>query len=217
MKDHQVKKMFETIAFSYDFQNSFLSLRRDVYWRRALARCIISREEALILDMATGTAEVAIEICRHHPGAKVVGVDFSPKMLAIGKEKVSSRNLDSRIRLSLGDGRQLPVKSGCFDAATIAFGIRNIEEREFFQQVFKEDFLLVAIIASDPIRHRRAMARDRTDDSKNISDIRKRDEREVSWGIEKVISSADVVIENNNSLDNFCNQMKEFLLDLQKR
>jgi len=109
------------------------------------------------------------------------------------------------------------IKSLGSISIVIIDGARNIEEIEFFQQVFKEDFLLVAIIASDPIRHRRAMARDRTDDSKNISDIRKRDEREVSWGIEKVISSADVVIENNNSLDKFCNQMKEFLLDLQKR
>ncbi len=130
MKDSQVKKMFETIAFSYDFQNSFLSLRRDVYWRRVLAQFIEVRDEALILDMATGTAEVAIEICKHYRGAKVVGVDFSPKMVAIGQDKVKSRHLDSRINLSLGDGRQLPVKSGHFDAATIAFGIRNIEERD---------------------------------------------------------------------------------------
>ena len=130
MKDYQVKRMFETIAFSYDFQNSFLSLRRDVYWRRALAQCITERDEALILDMATGTAEVAMEICKHHPGAKVVGVDFSPKMLDIGRNKVKLRKLVSRIHLSLGDGRQLPVQSGCFDAATIAFGIRNIEERD---------------------------------------------------------------------------------------
>ncbi len=130
MKDYQVKKMFETIAFSYDFQNSFLSLRRDVYWRRVLAQFIEVRDEAFILDMATGTAEVAIEICKHHPGAKVVGVDFSPKMVAIGQEKVNSRHLDSRIHMSLGDGRQLPVKSGHFHAATIAFGIRNIEERD---------------------------------------------------------------------------------------
>lgn len=130
MKDYQIKRMFEAIAFSYDFQNSFLSLRRDVYWRRALALCIKERDEALILDMATGTAEVAVEICKHHPGARVVGVDFSPKMLAIGQRKVKSRNLLSRIHLSLGDGRRLPVQSGCFDAATIAFGIRNIEERE---------------------------------------------------------------------------------------
>ncbi len=130
MKDYQVKRMFETIAFSYDFQNSFLSLRRDVYWRRALAQCITERDEALILDMATGTAEVAIEICKHHPGAKVVGVDFSPKMLDIGHNKVKLRKLVGRIHLSLGDGRQLPVQSGCFDAATIAFGIRNIQERD---------------------------------------------------------------------------------------
>ena len=130
MKDYQVKRMFETIAFSYDFQNSFLSLRRDVYWRRALAQCISVRDQSLILDMATGTAEVAIEICKHHPGAKVVGIDFSPKMLTIGQKKVTSRNLASRIHLSLGDGRGLPVLSGCFDAATIAFGIRNIQERD---------------------------------------------------------------------------------------
>jgi demethylmenaquinone methyltransferase/2-methoxy-6-polyprenyl-1,4-benzoquinol methylase len=130
MKDYQTKRMFETIAFSYDFQNSFLSLRRDVYWRRAMANCIRVSGEARILDMATGTAEVAIEICKRHPGAKVVGVDFSPKMLAIGKKKVRAKNLDNRIHLSLGDGRKLPVKSGYFDAATIAFGIRNIEERD---------------------------------------------------------------------------------------
>jgi demethylmenaquinone methyltransferase/2-methoxy-6-polyprenyl-1,4-benzoquinol methylase len=130
MKDFQVKRMFETIAFSYDFQNSFLSLRRDSYWRRAMAQWLQLGDEALVLDMATGTAEVAVEICNHHPGARVVGVDFSPKMLDIGQKKVKTKNLDSRIHLSLGDGRQLPVQSGCFDAATIAFGIRNIEQRD---------------------------------------------------------------------------------------
>jgi demethylmenaquinone methyltransferase/2-methoxy-6-polyprenyl-1,4-benzoquinol methylase len=130
MKDYQVKRMFETIAFSYDLQNSFLSLRRDSYWRRAMAQCLKFPGEALVLDMATGTAEVAVEICKYHPQAKVVGVDFSPKMLKMGRRKVRSRRLDNRIHLSLGDGRQLPVKDGYFDAATIAFGIRNIEERE---------------------------------------------------------------------------------------
>lgn len=129
MKDHQVKRMFETIAFSYDFQNSFLSLRRDLYWRRTLAKSIRARGEARILDAATGTAEVAVEICKLHPRAQVVGVDFSPKMLAIGHKKVRSKNLDDRIHLSIGDGRRLPVKSASVDVVTIAFGIRNIEER----------------------------------------------------------------------------------------
>ena len=129
--------MFESIAFSYDFQNSFLSLRRDVYWRKVLARCIELKGEALVLDMATGTGEVAIEICDHHPGATVVGVDFSSQMLAVAKKKVRSRKLDGRIHFSLGDGRCLPVEGGIFDAATIAFGIRNIEQRDQALAEFK--------------------------------------------------------------------------------
>ncbi|MCG6981043.1 MAG: bifunctional demethylmenaquinone methyltransferase/2-methoxy-6-polyprenyl-1,4-benzoquinol methylase UbiE [Deltaproteobacteria bacterium] len=130
MKDYQVKRMFESIAFSYDFQNSFLSLRRDTYWRRVMAQCLHLPGEASVLDMATGTGEVAVEICRHHPRAKVIGVDFSPKMLTVGREKKKFKKFASRIHLSLGDGRQLPFQSGSFEAATIAFGIRNIEERE---------------------------------------------------------------------------------------
>jgi len=130
MKDYQIKRMFESIAFSYDFQNSFLSLRRDSYWRRVMARCLCLSRKALVLDMATGTGEVAVEICRHHPEVRVVGVDFSPKMLTVGRRKGKFTKFDNRIHLSLGDGRQLPLKSGSFDAATIAFGIRNIEERD---------------------------------------------------------------------------------------
>jgi len=130
MKDYQVKRMFETIAFSYDFQNSFLSLRRDSYWRRVMAQCLELPADALVLDMATGTGEVAVEICNHHPEARIIGVDFSPKMLTIGRRKGKFKKFASRIHLSLGDGRQLPLKSGSFEAATIAFGIRNIEERD---------------------------------------------------------------------------------------
>lgn len=129
MKDFQVKRMFESIAFSYDFQNRFLSLRQDTYWRRVLAESIRAKAAPLVVDVATGTAEVAIEICRRRPGAQVLGIDFSPKMLAKGIEKVRSRGLAGRIRMSLGDGRRLPVRSGCADAATMSFGIRNIEER----------------------------------------------------------------------------------------
>ncbi len=70
-----------------------------------MAQCLTFPGEALVLDMATGTAEVAVEICKYHPQAKVVGVDFSPKMLKMGRRKVRSRRLESRIHLSLGDGR----------------------------------------------------------------------------------------------------------------
>jgi demethylmenaquinone methyltransferase/2-methoxy-6-polyprenyl-1,4-benzoquinol methylase len=158
MRDYQVKKMFETIAFSYDFQNSFLSLRRDSYWRRAMAQCLRLPTEALVLDMATGTGEVAVEICKHHPRVGVVGVDFSPKMLRIGRRKGKFKRFDSRIHLSLGDGRQLPLKSASFDAATIAFGIRNIEERdqalaEFYRVLKPKGQLLIMEfdIPDDPL------------------------------------------------------------------
>ena len=130
MKDYQVKRMFESIAFSYDFQNSFLSLRRDSYWRRVMAQSLRLPGESLVLDMATGTGEVAVEICRHHPKARVIGVDFSPKMLMVGRRKGKFKKFNDRIHISLGDGRQLPLRSDSFEAATIAFGIRNIEERE---------------------------------------------------------------------------------------
>ncbi|MFP3870768.1 MAG: bifunctional demethylmenaquinone methyltransferase/2-methoxy-6-polyprenyl-1,4-benzoquinol methylase UbiE [Syntrophobacteria bacterium] len=129
MRDYQVKRMFETIAFSYDFQNSFLSLRRDSYWRRRLAQCVKLRPGSFVLDVASGTAEVAIQICRQHKGVQVIGVDFSRRMLAIGQKKIRSKGLARRIHLSMGDARRLPVKSACIDALTISFGIRNIEER----------------------------------------------------------------------------------------
>ncbi|MEJ2724014.1 MAG: bifunctional demethylmenaquinone methyltransferase/2-methoxy-6-polyprenyl-1,4-benzoquinol methylase UbiE [Deltaproteobacteria bacterium] len=129
MEDFQVKRMFESIAFSYDFQNSVLSLGCDIQWRRILAKSVECENGSLVLDMATGTAEVAIEICRRHPRSQVVGVDFSPSMLAIGLKKIREKGLENRIRLMVGDGRRLPVRSASFDSVTMAFGIRNIKER----------------------------------------------------------------------------------------
>lgn len=129
MKDTAVKAMFETIAPSYDFQNSFLSLRRDIYWRRALAEELQPKEGSVILDVAVGTAETALAVIRRHPRVRVVGVDFSPAMLAVGKRKITCRNPEALVSLAAGDGRQLPIRSGLIDAVTISFGIRNMEER----------------------------------------------------------------------------------------
>lgn len=128
-KDDQVKRMFETIAFSYDFQNSFLSLGLDISWRRTLAKSVQVRQGSVVLDLATGTAELAMAICTYHPEVRVLGLDFSPRMLAIGRRKASSKGLSGRIDLSLGDARRLPLKAGSVDGATMAFGIRNIQER----------------------------------------------------------------------------------------
>jgi demethylmenaquinone methyltransferase/2-methoxy-6-polyprenyl-1,4-benzoquinol methylase len=135
MKDTAVKEMFETIAGGYDFQNSFLSLGIDIYWRRVLARLLHPPSDGLVLDVAIGTGEVAMAICRRHPGLRVVGIDFSPAMLAMGRKKIAARGLARRIGMAAGDGRRLPIRSGSVDAVTISFGIRNIEEKE---QVLRE-------------------------------------------------------------------------------
>ena len=130
MDDNKVKGMFESIAFSYDFQNSFLSLGQDISWRRTLARSLQVSRGGIVLDLATGTAELAMEICIRNPGVRVAGLDFSPRMLAIGRRKVRTKGLSRRIDLTLGDARRLPFRAGSFDGATMAFGIRNIRERK---------------------------------------------------------------------------------------
>jgi demethylmenaquinone methyltransferase / 2-methoxy-6-polyprenyl-1,4-benzoquinol methylase len=130
LDDYKVKQLFESIAFSYDFQNSFLSLGRDISWRRTLASSIKVPREGLVLDLATGTAELAMAICTRHPGVRVSGVDFSPGMLIIGQKKVRAKGFSKRIDLTLGDARRLPFRAESFDGATMAFGIRNIQERK---------------------------------------------------------------------------------------
>ena len=137
LRDFQVKRMFEDIAFSYDFQTSFLSLGRDIQWRRILAGSFPADSGSRILDMATGTAEIAMEICRQKPGARVIGLDFSPQMLAIAAKKVKRKSLENCICLSMGDARTLPFGNDCFDAVTMGFGIRNIQERRQVLAEFK--------------------------------------------------------------------------------
>jgi len=133
--------MFETIAPTYDFQNSFLSLRRDIYWRRALAESLQLAEGSTVLDVAVGTAETALEIDRQYPGVHVIGIDFSPGMLRVGRKKIAARRPGARISLAAGDGRYLPIADCSVDAVTISFGIRNVEERDMalaeFHRVLK--------------------------------------------------------------------------------
>lgn len=138
MKDFQVKEMFERIAFSYDMQNSVLSLGIDILWRKRLARMAALPPNGLCLDAAVGTAEVSFDLLRSRPGARVLGVDFSPAMLTKAREKRNRRAAGERLRLVCGDCRALPVADATADAVTIAFGIRNIAERvqvlsEFFR------------------------------------------------------------------------------------
>lgn len=121
--------MFDRIARRYDMVNRVLSLGIDKSWRRRTVRSLHLGERPRVLDVATGTGDLAIDIARMTPGATVVGLDPSTKMLEIAKHKLAKRGLEDRISLVVGDAQQLPYKDCEMDAATIAFGIRNVPDR----------------------------------------------------------------------------------------
>ncbi len=129
--DHigMVKEMFSTIPGRYDFLNHLLSLRRDVAWRRFTIKKMRFFKTLRLLDVATGTADMAIEAALMHPEISVTGIDFVSEMLVPGKRKIAERNLAGHIELLQADATALPFPDGHFDAAVIAFGIRNIPER----------------------------------------------------------------------------------------
>jgi demethylmenaquinone methyltransferase/2-methoxy-6-polyprenyl-1,4-benzoquinol methylase len=121
--------MFDRIARRYDFVNRVLSLGIDKSWRRKTVRALQLGEKPRVLDVATGTGDLAIDIARMTPGATVIGLDPSTEMLAIAKDKIERRGLADRVTIVVGDAQQLPYQDCEMDAATIAFGIRNVPDR----------------------------------------------------------------------------------------
>lgn len=128
-KKSQVTRMFDNIAGSYDFLNRFLSLGIDRRWRTETLKCLdyISDQNAVLLDVATGTCDLAIEAAKMYPKIKVQAVDISEKMLSKGKLKIEKQNLQSRIFASVEDAEALSLNNDAFDAVMIAFGVRNFE------------------------------------------------------------------------------------------
>ncbi|UOQ51364.1 bifunctional demethylmenaquinone methyltransferase/2-methoxy-6-polyprenyl-1,4-benzoquinol methylase UbiE [Hymenobacter cellulosivorans] len=126
-KKSQVAQMFNSIAGKYDFLNHFLSAGTDIYWRRKAVNELKTLRPARILDIATGTADFAIESLRLSPETKVTGVDISEGMLEVGRRKLTEKGLANRIQLELGDSENLPFPDNHFDAVTASFGVRNFE------------------------------------------------------------------------------------------
>jgi demethylmenaquinone methyltransferase/2-methoxy-6-polyprenyl-1,4-benzoquinol methylase len=122
-------EMFDRIAPRYDFVNRVLSLGLDQRWRRRVVKALQLGEKPRVLDVATGTGDLAIAIANGCPGAEIVGIDPSEKMLAIGRDKLTRARLGERVTMVAGDAQALPFKDCEFDAATIAFGIRNVPDR----------------------------------------------------------------------------------------
>lgn len=128
-KKEQVAGMFDRIAGRYDFLNHFLSLGIDKGWRKKAIRTLKPVAPRLILDVATGTGDLAIAAMSLQP-QQVTGVDISEGMMEIGRKKLADRKLADKITLQYGDSEQLPFSSGHFDAITCAYGVRNFEHLE---------------------------------------------------------------------------------------
>lgn len=121
--------MFDQIAGRYDLLNRLMSMGIDQSWRRKTVAALELPPNARVLDIATGTADLAMMIARQHPDAKVIGSDPSARMLEVGNEKVVRGGLDGRVELELGDAQSLPYGDDTFDGCCIAFGIRNVPDR----------------------------------------------------------------------------------------
>lgn len=130
MSSQTVTEMFDDISSNYDFLNHLLSFGIDRSWRRRTSKLITERHPSTILDVATGTADLAIRMAKDNPSAFLTGVDLSEKMLEIGRSKMAKKRLSHRITLEKGDALGLPFPDNSFDAVTVAFGVRNFADRE---------------------------------------------------------------------------------------
>lgn len=125
-----ISGMFDSIAGHYDFLNHFLSAGIDRCWRKKLVERSYCLSPSSILDVATGTGDLAIALAKKNRSAKIWGADFSKEMLAIGRQKVSKAGLEGRIVMEQQDALDMPYDDGSFDVVTVAFGVRNFQDLE---------------------------------------------------------------------------------------
>ncbi|MEO6069951.1 MAG: bifunctional demethylmenaquinone methyltransferase/2-methoxy-6-polyprenyl-1,4-benzoquinol methylase UbiE [Chitinophagaceae bacterium] len=153
-KKEQVSAMFDAIAFRYDFMNRFLSAGIDIGWRKKAIDLFKKEAPQHLLDVATGTGDMAIMAAKRLHLKKITGIDISPKMLEIGRKKVLKENLSTEIELLSGDSETINFSHDSFDGVMVAFGLRNFENLEKGLQeilrVMKPGALMVALEFSKP-------------------------------------------------------------------
>lgn len=153
-KKEQVRNIFDTIAVRYDFLDHVMTLCIDQVWRRKAVKMLKGEKPSFILDIATGTGDVAIKEARILKPEKIIGIDISQNMLEVGKKKIKSKKLDHIISLELGDSENLNFENNKFDAVSVAFGVRNFENLEIglkeIHRVIKKDGKVLILEFSIP-------------------------------------------------------------------
>ncbi len=152
-KKEQVAKMFDTISGNYDKLNRVISFGIDVKWRKKVLKMVTDKSPNSILDIATGTGDLAILMTKTN-AQKIIGLDISDGMLEVGRQKIASQNLSNRIEMVLGDSEKMPYDDNTFDAITVAFGVRNFENLEIglaeILRVLKPNGIFVILETSVP-------------------------------------------------------------------
>ena len=153
-KKSHIRSMFDRIAPSYDRLNHLLSLNIDRLWRRQVVRIVREQAPSRILDVATGTGDLAIDLARRLPDVQLLGADISEEMLAIARTKIARNGLDSRIELTVEDAERLSLAEASVDTVTVGFGVRNFADidaglREF-HRVLKPGGQAVVLELSRP-------------------------------------------------------------------
>lgn len=152
-KKEQVTRMFDNISGNYDGLNRVISFGIDKSWRKKVLALVAGTNPASILDIATGTGDLALLMARTN-ATQIVGLDLSEGMLEIGRKKAAEKNLSHRIQLIQGDSENLPFEDGAFDAITVGFGIRNFENLEKglseILRVLRPGGILVVLETSNP-------------------------------------------------------------------
>lgn len=154
-KKEQVTKMFDAISTNYDGLNRVISLGIDMKWRKKVVAIVGENDPKQILDIATGTGDLVLMMAQLKPD-RIVGLDISPGMLEVGKEKVKNANLDDIATMMVGDSEDLPFEDHTFDAITVSFGVRNFgnldKGLQEIARVLKESGVLVILETSNPTK-----------------------------------------------------------------